>query len=80
MIYNESFDADQIGKVFIRRGSHVEPSSDGQWTADLHPVGGPVLGPYRFRSEALAAEVAWLRRYWISNSISRTGDNYDDKA
>lgn len=46
------------GETF--RASHVEPSG-GQWTADLSPVGGPVLGPFGLRQAALDAEVAWLR-------------------
>jgi hypothetical protein len=49
------------GKVAIRRASHVEPSATGSgWTADLAPVGGPVLGPFPLRQEALDAEVRWL--------------------
>lgn len=31
--------------------------------ADLSPVGGPLLGPYQRRSEALAAEVQWLAEH-----------------
>ena len=27
-----------------------------EWIADLHPAGGPVLGPFPLRSDALAAE------------------------
>jgi hypothetical protein len=49
-----------LGRVTIRRASHVEPTSDGRWTADLGPSGGPVLGPFDRRAEALAAERAWL--------------------
>lgn len=45
----------------ISRASHVEPTHDGRWTADLDPIGGPVLGPFARRQEALDAEVAWLR-------------------
>lgn len=51
----------------IRRASHVEPTSDGQWTADMDPVGGPLLGPFPLRSEALAAEQDWLRG-WLEAS------------
>lgn len=53
----------ELGEPEVRRASHVEPTDDGQWTADLSPVGGPVLGPFRFRQQALAAEVDWLQRH-----------------
>ncbi len=48
------------GVASIQRASHVEPTIDGQWTADMSPVGGPILGPYETRSEALGQEVQWL--------------------
>lgn len=48
------------GEKTIRRASHVEPDSEGRWWADMSPVQGPNLGPFRLRSEALAVEVAWL--------------------
>ena len=32
-----------------------------QWAADMAPSGGPVLGPFESRTEALAAEVKWLQ-------------------
>jgi len=51
------------GEARTARASHVEPTSDNRWTADLSPVGGPVLGPFDERSEALKAEVAWLNQY-----------------
>lgn len=50
-----------LGGAVIRRASHVEPTTDGRWTADMAPVGGPVLGPYTTRAEALGREVEWLR-------------------
>ena len=50
-----------LGACSITRASHVEPTVDGDWTADMGPVGGPVLGPYATRGDALAAEVAWLQ-------------------
>lgn len=49
-----------LGTPSIRRVSHVEPTADGRWTADLSPVGGPVLGPFALRLEALQAEAEWL--------------------
>jgi hypothetical protein len=64
-IHDESIDLAVFGSPVIRRASHVEPDESGHWLADLAPVGGPVLGPFRLRSEALAAEHAWLIRHWL---------------
>ena len=64
-LYDEAVDLSALGRVTIRRASHVEPTDNGQWQADLSPVGGPVLGPFALRSEALAAEAEWLRRHWL---------------
>ena len=63
-IYDDSMAelAHSLGKVHIARASHVEPTPDGQWTADMNPVGGPVLGPYVTRKAALHAEKDWLER------------------
>ena len=55
-----------LGPLTIERASHVEPTSDGRWTADLSPVGGPLLGPFNLRSEALAAEAAWIDAHVLS--------------
>lgn len=49
-----------MGKSEIKRASHVEPTEDGRWTADLSPSGGPVLGPFNTRAEALREEKKWL--------------------
>ena len=67
-VYSEAIDIQQIGAADIQRGSHVEPTADGKWTADLSPVNGPVLGPFQTRSQALAAEVAWLLANWLMPS------------
>lgn len=48
------------GSAVIQRVSHVEPTTAGDWTADLTPVQGPVLGPFSFRQQALDAEINWL--------------------
>lgn len=50
--------ASKASHVEIRRASAVEPTPEGQWTATM--TDGTVLGPYRLRSEALTAEVAYL--------------------
>lgn len=50
-----------LGDTGIRRASHVEPTADNRWTADMAPMGGPVLGPFDRRGEALKAETDWLR-------------------
>jgi hypothetical protein len=57
--------ADLPGQKTIRRASHVEPNEDGEWEADMSPVAGPTLGPFRLRQDALDAEVAWLDEYHL---------------
>ena len=61
-IYDEALDLREIGKLQITRASHVEPDRDGYWWADMGPVDGPVLGPFKNRTEALAAERGWLNQ------------------
>jgi hypothetical protein len=72
-IYSEQLDLATLGDVAIRRASHVEPEPAGGWTADLSPVGGPVLGPFPVRSAALAAEQRWLEVNWLLPDGSRKG-------
>ncbi|MHC2071086.1 hypothetical protein ACYFX5_26735 [Bremerella sp. T1] len=67
-LYDETLDLHTLGTLSISRGSHVEPNEDGQWFADLSPVGGPQLGPFVSRSDALTAEVRWLEENWLSSS------------
>ena len=59
-IYDEAIDLREIGKLQITRASHVEPDRDGFWWADMGRVDGPLLGPFKNRTEALAAERRWL--------------------
>jgi hypothetical protein len=59
-LYDETIDLTRLGPLDVHRASHVEPDAMGRWWADLHPVGGPVLGPFAMRSEALTAERMWL--------------------
>ncbi len=62
-LYGEAIDLAELGGCSLRRASHVEPAAGGGWAADLSPVGGPLLGPFRRRSEALRAEEQWLNHH-----------------
>jgi hypothetical protein len=64
-VYGEELELHELGKLTVTRGSHVEPTDDGHWTADLETVGGPQLGPFACRSQALAAEQTWLETHWL---------------
>jgi hypothetical protein len=64
-LYDERVDLPALGRLTIRRASHVEATSDGQWTVDLSPLGGPKLGPYLLRSTALTAEEDWITSNWL---------------
>lgn len=64
-IYDETIDLSRLGALSIHRASHVEPTADGRWQADLRPVGGPVLAPSPKRSDALTAEQRWLQEHWL---------------
>jgi hypothetical protein len=65
-IYGDELDLREIGKLQITRASHVEPDAAGYWWADMGPVDGPVLGPFRNRMEALGAEKGWLTQRMAS--------------
>jgi len=67
-VYSEDVNLAALGRLSIQRGSHVEPTSTGQWTADMFPVNGPILGPFEIRTEALSAEVNWLNEHWLPGS------------
>ena len=69
-IYDEMLELHPLGATHIRRASHVEPTQQGDWTADLSPVGGPTLGSFPTRSQALAAELAWLEHWLQRGGIS----------
>lgn len=64
-LYSEEIELTSLGSARISRASHVEPTAEGQWSADLSPLGGPLLGPFAQRSSALAAELAWLEEHWL---------------
>lgn len=60
-IYSEILDLTELGIQRIERASNVEPDEQGHWWAEI--INGPRLGPFNRRSDALAAEVAWLLRH-----------------
>jgi hypothetical protein len=67
-LYDESIDLSALGRLSIRRAGRVEPDRSGQWWADLSPLKGPRLGPYRRRSKALAAEETWVERFLFNRT------------
>ena len=66
-LYGEVIPLASLGVLSIARASHVEPGHDG-WYADLSPSGGPELGPFALRSEALEAEEVWLEENLLARS------------
>lgn len=62
------------GDANVVRASHVEPVrtevtlewlTDFSWVADLSPIGGPRLGPFLMRSDAIAAEIKWIEENYL---------------
>ena len=47
----------ELGHATVTRASNVEPAAGG-WQATMRD--GTVIGPYRLRADALAAEVKYL--------------------
>ena len=72
-VYGERIDLASLGRLEIRRASHVEPDEHGHWWADMAPTGGPKLGPFALRSLAVEAETQWLARSFLDRKPPRTG-------
>jgi hypothetical protein len=51
-----------LGQIGISRASQFGPDDSGQRAGMSHVV-GPELGPFAARSEALAADAAWLEQH-----------------
>ena len=67
--------ARSVGLVTISRASSVEYSWKALgWTADMANVGGPVLGPFDTRREALKAEVEWIKEHGIPAVQRKAGE------
>lgn len=67
-LYTEAIPMSELGLIRIERASHVDPDTSGQWSADLAPSQGPILGPFALRSEALQAEHDWLTQHVLFRS------------
>ena len=62
-LYTEDVCLNNLGNIItIKRASHVNANCLNQWEADMGVSGGPVLGPFSKRSEALEAEITWLNK------------------
>ena len=59
----------ELGSGSLQRASHVEPQGT-EWGADLSPIGGPTLGNFPLRSDALAAERDWLQQHGFGSRVS----------
>ena len=55
----EEIDLSSFGKLAIQRASHVESTASGDWTVDLSPVGGPVLGEIEDAHNFAGMRAAW---------------------
>lgn len=65
-IYDEKLDLAVLGSVKMKRVSQVNPDENNKWWADLGIIYGPKLGPFDKYSQAVAAEVAWLRENYLA--------------
>jgi hypothetical protein len=63
-IYNDELrDLVDQGDATITRVSNVEPNENGEWIASM--CDGAHLGPYRFRQDALDAEVEHIYEHLL---------------
>ncbi len=59
----------ELGESTLFRASHIEPQGI-EWVADLSPVGGPTLGAFPLRNDALTAERDWLQHHGFGRRAS----------
>lgn len=61
-IYEDDHPCLELGRGITKRASHVEPTEDGMWLADMKPMNGPVLSPTSSRSGSLVLETQWIEK------------------
>lgn len=73
-LYGENIQLAALGKLDIKRASHVEPDPDdpGKWYIDLAPVGGPRVNGFESRAAALSAEENWLNQKMRREHVKAT--------
>ncbi len=64
----------ELGSGYLQRASHIEPQGT-EWVADLSPMGGPTLGAFPLRNDALVAERDWLQRHGFGRRVSSQSQN-----
>lgn len=64
----------EAGNRSVKRASRVEPTREGEWMVDLDLVGGPQLGPFRLRGEAIQAEMDWLKSRLMNPAMGEAED------
>jgi hypothetical protein len=64
----------ELGETEMQRASHVEywpHFKGGGWCADLSPVGGPLIGPFKHRGDALRSEHDWINRNLFAEPLTQ---------
>lgn len=70
MIYSDSMrELLNEGQGSIQRASHVEPTIDNRWEADMSPIGGEVLSGFETRESALKAEVEYIEENLLRKQL-----------
>lgn len=65
-IYEDEHPCLDLGRALTQRASHVEPTEDGMWQADMGPIGGPKLNKTVAREASLLSEMIWIRTKVLS--------------
>ena len=73
-IYEDGHPCLKLGRAETKRASHVEPTEDGMWQADMGPVGGPRLSKSISRSTSLKLENEWM----TENLLMQLSEDYQN--